>query len=527
MTTFDLNAYRNWAQKWQAELRPMFSPTDVPTVKTLLFLALLEAANSDCDYNQLLAQIESSGVVPQHALKRDSLRVGIRDLRKTLDDNPTTFHLVSRGRGMFRLTRRASPHVKMPPAYSQVVTHLPLDHPLGQPEELLRNLFETRVLPFHSLYYLPKSAAWWANYSQDEVAIRRPLEAASWRCFGIRDRMSSQSGRVLSVVGLAVGEGHGEIALLHEILRDIPSNVQVHYLAIDLSPSLLLHHAQNLSLEFRHLMASGRMVCATVVGNIFDVSPAATPTAWDPIRRAREKVFPEFLPWTSPMIATYLGNCMGNEPADSERRFFELLRTRVGDRLRESHQESAGPLHCIIGVSVDREEEEYTIDWAGFLLEGPRRLLDHGLIQSHNDPEGDSFTVEGDHSEATIVNYSASLGLRGRRYVFDHQLRHPISASPPTALATLAPDALDKNKTIQLYAITKYDMPTMMSFVDDLGYEVVEVVKEAKRDPIFAQRARHPVLNNNRWLEQVVHTKKGKRHYGVFCVRPIDHGNGR
>ena len=511
MTNLNLTAYRNWAHKWRAELLPMFSPTDVPTVKALLFLALLETQGNDCGYDDLTALIEYHGVVASRGdLKRDGLRVAIGDLHKTLANHQTPFRLVRRGQGVFCLNHAHLPAVAT--AYSQVITDFSLNHPLGKPEELLRNLFETRVLPFHSLYYLPQSAAWWANYSHEEAAKRHPLEAASWRCFGLHQRLQS-TDRILSVVGLAVGEGRGELAMLQEIIKDLDPRVQVHYLAIDLSPGLLLHHAQNLSLEFRHLMSAGRMVCATVVGDIYDLLPSRAADSWDAISRARDLMFPEFLPWQSPMLVTYLGNCMGNEAPDSERRFFDLLRTRLGDKARAAHDDPSGPLECVIGVSVNREPEKYTLDWENFLLEGPRRLLERGLLRSHGSGRG-AFVPKSGGPETQAVDYSASLGLTGRRYVFNHVLQHSISAS--TGTTALMPDRLNEKQAIQLYAITKYDMETMVTLAGDLGFHVARV--DAARVEECAPNFAHPVEDREQWLEQIVHTKNGTRHYGVFGV---------
>lgn len=487
---------------------PMFSPTDVPTVKALLFLAFLETQGNDCGYDALTALIEHHGVAARGGLKRDSLRVAIGDLHKTLVNHQTPFSLVRRGQGVFCLNRAHLPEATHPTAYSQVITDFPLNHPLGQPEELLRNLFETRVLPFHSLYYLPKSAAWWANYSHDEVAIRRPLEAASWRCFGLHQRLQS-TDRTLSVVGLAVGDGQGELAMLHELITTLDPRVQIHYLAIDLSPSLLLHHAQNLSLEFRHLLTAGRMVCATVVGDIYDLLPSRTSASWDAITRARVLVFPEFLPWQSPMLVTYLGNCMGNEEPDSERRFFDLLRTRLGDKARAAHGNPSGPLECVIGVSVNRTEEEYRITWENFLLAGPRRLLEHGLLQSHDEhPGSGAFVAQSGGPETQVLDYFASLGLKGRRYIFSHILQHSISAS--TSTTVLTPNRLKEKQAIQLYAITKYDMETMVALAEDLGFHVARTEG--------APNLKHLVENKGQWLEQIVDTENGTRHYGVFSV---------
>ena len=401
---------------------------------------------------------------------------------------------------------------------SKVVTSLPLDHPLGQPEELIRNVIEKRILPSYSLYYLPTSAAWWAQFSKDETMMRSPLEAAAWKYLGIRKCLlqPAKDCHILSIIGLGVGEGHGELALLKEILSDFDETVQVHYLAVDLSPSLLLNHALNLSLEFRHYIATGRLVCATVLGDIFDLSQAHLPE-WDPIRRAREIVSANFLPWFSPMIVTYLGNCMGNGDPNSEQMFFELIRTRLGENARAIHQHPAGPLQCLVGVSVDREEPDiYTRNWDNFLLQGVRRLVECNLLHVDNGTMTSMFTTSPIDANRSVrpVEYITSFGLRGHRYVFDHELENRISALLPSGrFHSPMRRFLDKGSTIQLYAITKYNMDTMLTYLDDFGFTIAEA--EGLPDNFLTK---HYVENKTKWLAQTVSTENGDRSYGIFCV---------
>ena len=525
--TFNLDAYREWAHKWRVAIRPMFTLSDPPTMKFLVFLALLECSGRDCDYNQLITAIETSGTVAPGEIARANLRVAVRDLTATLAAHPTPFRVVRLQPGRFRLDSSTAPAPNVsrsPKPYPQVALSISLDHPLGHPRELSRNVLEKRMLPFHSLCYHPQSAAWWAHFSRTEAQIRSPVEAAAWTRLGIRERalpIATTTG-VLSVVGLAVGEGFGELALLRAILEDLDDTVQVHYLAVDLSPSLLVHHAQYLTLEFKHYLATGRLVCAAVLGNIFDLSHH-TPPELHAIQRARSLLFADFLPWSSPMVITYLGNCLGNDAPDTEHRFFELIRTRLGEYSRTPHPEPAGALQCIVGVSVDGGTSEiYKGNWDAFLLQGPRRLLVlHALLKAYGDKAATTFSAPADDVVLDVepVPYRGGLGLKGRRYVFDHKLEHTISAAPPdhpSGGSIGHVDFLEAGSTIQLCAITKYDMDSMVAFLDNLGFTVADT----QRQDATATRMASQTADRGKWLEQRVSTANGERHYAVLCARP-------
>ena len=566
---------------WLERHEPYVDSADRPTMKNLLFLAFLETEGEECNYGGLKDLIVKHGGADEEAVKREALRVAVGDLSKTLEDmtfedEKTSFRIVRIGRGKFRLEKFTTP----PPRITspQVFTSIPLNHRHGNPEQLARNVIGRMVLPFHALYYLPKSAAWWAHFSSDEAAQRSPVEAAAWKVLEM-DHVVSEANRsgVLSVVGLAVGEGQGEIAILQKILNDekLDKTVQVHYLAVDLSPSLLLHHAQNLTMALQDEMFDSRLICATVLGDIFDLNTphsrrtgperdlhpvGAGAGAGDAhgvvekeekekaiIARSREIVSADFLPWNSPMVVTYLGNCLGNGEKESERKFFEIIRTRLGENLRADDPKGAGTLQCLIGVSVDEGKEIYKRNWDEFLLQGLRRLVEHGFIHDHRDGKGQGvFEIpevekgpnrppapfaalgilakkghrDGDsqkgipevENQVTSEEYSANFNLKGRRYVFEHILNHSIS----TTLSGIR-YSVSKNCKIVLYAITKYDMRSMLKFVKQLGFTPTgQTGKGAICDGTGKKIAEK---REGGWIREEVHTKNGRRHYGVFCVK--------
>ena len=522
--------YREWAELRRSEMAPMFAAGSNPTVKSLLFLALLEDEGRECDYERLLATIRKR---TRFKVSRESLRVAVRDLSRMLDNSVTPFHLTRRANGVFQLDRRHSSGERYGPDSRTAAPFMDfsLDHALGQQQQLVDNLMRTRVVPPYSVFYLPTSAALWSTFFSDEQKEKKGLiEAGAWNAFGIRERLDSKDCAVISVVGLSVGEGYGELKLLKELLSGNQRTV-VHYVAIDISPGLLLSHLQHLHLAFSNRILDGRLVCAGVLADIFDLSPSRDrlSTRWDAIWRAREIVSPDFLPRASPWIVTYFGNAMGNEEQNSEPRFFELLRSRLGDNYRGgtgNREREAGSLHCIVGVAglstkqdsrqdpeSDREahernvKEKYNWKYRDFFLVGPRRLVSDGFLQ----PEKGARPFPPSEAQAEIEKavhvassaYAGSFGLRGWRHVFNCTLGCRIESDADRQLV------VEEGGEIQLAAIVEYDMETMRRFVEQMGCSVLDLVNE-------------PGWYSEEDLDCDEHKQEGEagpgRLYAVFCA---------
>ncbi len=243
-----------------------------------------------------------------------------------------------------------------PDARDRVV--LLVDSPAITAEDIARTLVLEGRLPFHALYFLEWSARWWEVYSGDEAAIRAPYEAVALDKLGIEKRLLGADGvgdgdaEVLSFVGLAPGEGFGEIEILKKLLKSekqsaggaTPSKTpKIHYLAVDSSPRLLRDHIGLLREKFAPQLESGDLLCAGVVADVFTGLIDAVKDARAEFNR--RKVLPsgaEFLPAVSPALVTYLGNCLGNDERDSELRVFSAVYGSLPNR----------PLELLVGVSV-------------------------------------------------------------------------------------------------------------------------------------------------------------------------------
>lgn len=516
----DVDAYREWFRKRQEELRSSpFTEADRVTAKSILFLAFLETEGKECNYEDLISSIVNHGVAERKNIQRGALRVGVRDLVKALEDTP--FRIVRIGKGKFRL---ASSDSQFEPARQQarkivasgkkIFMSIEFDHRLGRPDELVRNVMDDRVLPFHFLFYLPESAALWDKYSRDEEEQKTSAEADAWEKLQVNRVVADvEKDGVLSVVGLAVGHGQGEIGLLEKILEDeevVEKKIQVHYLAVDLSPCLLLHHAQNLTMKFRKEISDGSLVCAAVLGDIFDLKEPSS--KWNAIARSRGMISDDFLPWKSPMVVTYLGNCLGNGEMNSERIFLQLIRTRLGEN-REARRD-AGTLRCLIGVSVnEKDPEEYSENLNDFLLLGLHRLANDEFTEGK-----DAFDPEtAKPAKVEPVEFSGSFNLKGRRYVFEHVLQSRISSER---------GHVDKSSKIQLYAITKYDMETMVNFMRELGFKMTEKIDgDGTDDPgnFWIGKKIFPRSKSEDGEEtESEKSEKSKKYrcYGIFCVAP-------
>lgn len=526
------SAYDEWAARWRSEMAPMFTFGGRPTVKSLLFLALLEHQGQECRYGTLLNTIREKVRLEQTESLRvtsESLRVAVRDLIRTLDGSATPFRLTRRANGVFQLDKQRSRGFRHgrgapPPAPLMDFT---LDHPLGQQRRLVDDLMSKRVVPPYSLFYLPRSAALWSVAFAEQGAKRGREEARAWEDFGLKDRLVPSSPDVISVVGMAIGEGYGELNLLRRILSSDDGTV-VHYLAVDISPGLLLNHMQHLYLEFSGEIQGGRLVCAGVLADMFDLAPSGEKlaTKWDPIWRAREMVSADFLPWRSPKIVTYFGNAMGNEDQDSEGRFFELLRTQLGDDYRQRRDDGGGKpgsLHCIVGVAMTRPageregevgqgtKEKYGAVYRDFFLVGPRRLVECGLLRYDHGKDRKPFPARDeveDKVACTSSGYNASFGLGGWRHVFSCRLECRIWSKTDERIT------LEKDRQIQLGAIVEYHMEKMGDFVKEMGCEVVEKVEQVAGAGAPGRGEDND--GPSRWCIELDFGTS--RRYGVFCA---------
>jgi hypothetical protein len=196
----------------------------------------------------------------------------------------------------------------------------------------------------------------------------------------MRDLLLRRNGEgstesVTGVIGLAVGEGLGEIEMLRRIFDDIGTEGRIHYLAVDMSPLLLLAHFDTLRDVFDAELRSGQLLVSATLGNMDNLPEVLTSVRAE--FAARGVIF---LPESVPLLVTCLGNVLGNQNEPNEVvPFFTRLRETIPNR----------PLCILTGISewgwksdstsnpedYSEDAEKYDPDWYDFLSTTPRHLL--------------------------------------------------------------------------------------------------------------------------------------------------------
>lgn len=476
--TINEQGFRVWLAGKETELHPGLDP--VPTLKALVFLALLDQS-APISYEEIGRIFEERDVV-EGEIPVASLRVAMSELGNVLNrakhprqvqsfkdgQRESKFQLVARVRNG---AERSSDKI--------VLINEPQSEKSGA---IADEIFEHQRLPFHALYYLPRSACWWITFSSDEAETRKGYEADAWDTLKLGEMVAQSTSSVVGVLGLAIGEGLGEIELLRRILTD---GYTVHYLAVDLSPVLLVAHIETIREAFRHELSEGRLICAGILVDVFLELEGALAKARAEFKSRgvfmREE---EFIPAGSAVIATFLGNCLGNDETIRE----DLIFKAIANVFPENR-----PLGVLVGVSVMQDEpDEYSRNWDNFLLQTPHHLLQNlGVLRSRRPPVSEDETgfvppeefvlppenAEGEFAEAAnesrlrrcprveVEDYSAPHGIKGQVYRFNYYLDFDLEL-------TRYKKQLPAGSEIVLYSIIKYKMDTLVEGIRKRHFKV-------------------------------------------------------
>jgi len=496
-------AFKEWMGNRESEFYPALDP--VPTLKALVFLALLDS-NTPSSYEDLGRIFEEHGIV-SGSVPVASLRVAMSELSNVLNRAAHRLQVQALKVGLQSKFQLAS-RVKIS-GHNGSQNHLLISEPSSENSgEISRAIFERQSLPFHALYYLPRSACWWITFSSEEAELRKNYEADAWDVLDLGELVASSSSSVVGLVGLAIGEGLGEIELLRKILTD---GYTVHYLAIDLSPVLMTAHAETIREAFSQELKDGRLVFAGILVNVFlDMESALTQARAAFKARGTFMRDEEFIPPDCPLLATFLGNCLGNDESIKEDSIFNSVSKSF------PHNR---PLAFLVGVSVMRSESErevYTRNWDDFLLQTPHHLLQNlGVLRSRrplNDADEDGayhapeeFVLPDDKPgqfqaektrvreercpEVDVSDYSASHGVKGKIYRFNYILSFPLEMVKEKR-------QLRAGSEIVLYSIIKYDMPSLVRGLEKRQFRV----------------------NYNPAYHKAIDTENGRREYAVFIA---------
>jgi hypothetical protein len=134
----------------------------------------------------------------------------------------------------------------------------------------------------------------------------------------------------------------------------------------------------------------------------------------------------DFLPESSSLLITYLGNCLGNYYQDQETEIFSIIHSIFQNR----------PIEFLVGVSVMRPEpDEYTRNWDDFLLQAPKHLLEtNQLLESSrtsDSPDLPEFNLpkDGDSNRCPSVipeSYIVRHCVEGQIYRFYYRLEYDL-----------------------------------------------------------------------------------------------------
>ncbi|HXD31829.1 MAG TPA: hypothetical protein VN643_11975 [Pyrinomonadaceae bacterium] len=495
--TINEEAFQRWLGNREAEFEPALDP--VPTLKALVFLALLDR-KSPCTYEELGEIFEQQEVV-NGKIPVASLRVATSELGNVLTRFEHQLELkVTRGgqrEAKFQLWPRSAGRKGELKGKNSIA--LVMDHTQEKARDIAQTLLKEQCLPFHSLYYLPRSACWWIMFSSEEAEIRKAYEAGAWEELGLRQTITEAAAPVVGVLGLAIGEGLGEIELLRQVLADgFTAGFTVHYLAVDLSPVLLASHVETVRESFSEELKAGRLICVGILVDVFlDLEMAVTKARIELKALGLFTRGDEFLPTDCPIVATFLGNCLGNDSSDREMVIFDAVSAAFPDNR---------PLAILVGVSVVRSEpDDYARTWDKFLLQTPHHLLKNLEILRSGKPsdsiEVDEFTLPTETGSDSIAclerrtpkvkpkPYNTRHGIEGQIYRFYYNLDFDLTM-PSCGLR------LPAKSEIVLYSIIKYDMETLVRGIEKRRFTV-------RHNPNY---------------HSIVDTENGKREYAVFVA---------
>src|SRR3990167_8858355 len=152
----DRTVFKKWLGEREDILEPGLRPE--PTIKVLLFLALLEAGKT-CSYEDIRDIFQAKRVIQGH-LTNNTLRTSMLTLGRTLEKAEHPLKLKST-RGRFQLIPRTKNETLACSKTYHESGIILFDSPEIEAREIACELIEKSKLSFHALYFLERSASWW------------------------------------------------------------------------------------------------------------------------------------------------------------------------------------------------------------------------------------------------------------------------------------------------------------------------------------------------------------------------------
>lgn len=482
----------DWVSQWKESFQSL-SP-DPTSIKTLIYLTLLERPGKPISYQEIADELCKREMLDGEMKDFTPLRNGMAQIEKALAGGP--FELQRRKNGkesLFRLKRREGS------AYTNgigVVTVL--DDPeltaLTEFEFVARKLFKHNAIPSYAIYLPMPAAARWVLYSEGEAQKRGRIEGEECvRLLG--GWLDGYADKEISLIGLGVGEGIGEIEILEKLLNEERRFSRVHYCAIDTNIHLLMDHVERLRHRFKEHLNTGRLACGVVAGNFLEDFPKIIKRLQDEFEARSHLGGPgsAFLPKTGTLVSI-LGNVVGNlEEKSDEKKYFDSVRDVLGDY----------DLALLVGVSVWQEEkkrerqeekkrerqeesgvqETYNKDVENLMLATPRYLTHElNMIQSRQPTDGPEreekpeFVLPDNEdekkkrwpAEVAATDYFGAgpnvAQVTGKQYQFYYRTRWDL----------IMGDGEDEKKIpaksyLMLYNIIKFDWKSLIRYLESRG----------------------------------------------------------
>ena len=477
---FEINTDK--ASDWIIEWKDSFGAIsdDPASMKTLIYLTLLERQNELLSYQNIADELKRRGVIEGEIDNFTPLRNGMAQLVNALQTH-NLYEIENKKNGKeasYRLKRRGQNGFKSTGTGDGKIIKV-LDDPgltsSTEFEYVAEKLMIDRVMPFYGIYLPMPAASRWVLYSEGEAKERSKYEGEECeRLLG--DWLSKYCGKEISIIGLGVGEGIGEIEIIRRLLDENDGFSRIHYCAIDTNVHLLMDHIERLRHKFKDEIEANRLVCGVVCGNFLEDFSHLVQRLRDEFAASGQLLDSGqgFLPDTGTLISI-LGNVVGNAEKAKEWSYFEPIIKEL----------KGYDLAFLLGVSQQPEQtkpENYAKDLEDLLLATPRYLT-HELTmlkthQPENDKDEPEFVLPEDEAkrnerwpgvaqtdyEGAGIKRIAGAQVRGKIYEFYYVTKWELSMELDGKTLSIPGGA-----NLLLYNIIKFNKDTLIKFLESKG----------------------------------------------------------
>ncbi|MBV8855463.1 MAG: L-histidine N(alpha)-methyltransferase [Acidobacteria bacterium] len=486
--SFEINQAKT--AEWITEWRDSFGPIaqDPTSVKTLIYLTLLERSGEMTSYQDITDELTRREMIEGEVTKDDlvAFRNGMSQIVNALKTHDL-YDIETRKTGrssIYRLKSRdragARSNGATGPKTGEIVKILedPELTATTKYEYVAEKLVINRMMPFYGIYLPITSASEWVLYVQGEARKRREYEGEECeRLLG--EWFSKYRGQEISVVGLGIGQGIGEIEIIERLLdkkREADGEGygfgRIHYCAIDTNAYFLQDHIQRLEQKFKAEIEEGRLVCGVACGDFLKDFSEIIQRLRAEFAKAGYSAEPGegFLPDTGTLISI-LGNVVGNSEKAKEWSYFEPVMKGM----------KGYDLAFLFGVSIHQPEQSKpeNYDELEDLLLATPKFLTQSILQSGapDDARQPEFTLP--KSEKKSERWPQVIGrdykgagtevfegaqVTGKVYEFYYITEWDLSMDWGGKKLTIP-----KGSPLLLQNILKFNKETLIKFLESKG----------------------------------------------------------